>query len=102
MAKPAETRATEPDELKGWEEIASFLGQPVSLAQRWVDSGLPVEKRGRYVYSSRAKLNAWLGRETAGEPVQIATGEPDLTSELERGLAFARKQKRQPRSRRDA
>jgi hypothetical protein len=102
MVKQTKTKATEPDELKGWQEIASFLGQPVSLAERWADSGMPVEKRGRHVYSSRARLNAWLGRETAGEPVQIATGERDLTSELERGLAFVRKQKPQPpRSRRD-
>ena len=101
MVKPTETKADEPDELKGWHEISSFLGQPVALAQRWADSGMPVEKRGRYVYSSRAKLNAWLGREATGEPVQIATGERDLTSELERGLAFVRTQKRQPQSRRD-
>ncbi|MBO0912044.1 MAG: hypothetical protein J2P13_09640, partial [Acidobacteria bacterium] len=66
------------------------------------DSGMPVEKRGRYVYSSRAKLSAWLGREAAGGPVEIATGKPDLTSELERGLSFVRRQKRQPHSRRAA
>jgi len=94
MAKPATPKATAPDELKGWHEIASFLGQPISIAQRWADSGMPVEKRGRYVYSSRAKLNAWLGREAAGEPVEIATGQQDLTSELERGLSFVRQQKR--------
>ncbi|MBO0911460.1 MAG: hypothetical protein J2P13_06670, partial [Acidobacteria bacterium] len=82
MAKPTRTKANEPDELKGWNEIASFLGQPVSVAERWADSGMPVEKRGRYVYSSRGKLSAWLGREAAGGPVEIATGKPDLTSEL--------------------
>jgi hypothetical protein len=101
MVKPTDAKA-EPDELKGWHEIASFLGQPVSLVQRWADSGMPVEKRGRYVYSSRARLNAWLRREAVGEPVQIATGERDLTSALERGLEFVRKQKRQPHSRRNA
>jgi len=102
MVKATETKPNAPDELKGWHEIASFLGQPVSIAQRWADSGMPVEKRGRYVYSSRARLNAWLGREAAGEPVQIATGERDLTSELERGMAFVRNQKRPPHSRRIA
>jgi len=83
------------DDLKGWQQIATFLGQPVSVAQRWADSGMPVEKRGRYVYSSREELNRWLGRESAGEPVQIATDETDLSAELKRGLSFVRKQSRE-------
>ena len=85
----------EPDMLKGWQQIAAFLGQPVSVAQRWADSGMPVEKRGRYVYSSGEELNRWLGRESAGEPVQIATDETDLSAELKRGLLFVRKQTRE-------
>ena len=84
----------ESDALKGWQEIAAFLGQPLSVAQRWADSGMPVEKRGRYVYSSREQLNRWLGRESAGEPVQIATDETDLSAELKRGLLFVRKESR--------
>src|SRR6266581_4943205 len=80
------------DALKGWQQIAAFLGQPVSVAQRWADSGMPVEKRGRYVYSSREELNRWLGRESTGEPVQIATARTDLSAELKRGLSFVRKQ----------
>jgi hypothetical protein len=84
----------ESDALKGWQEIAAFLGQPLSVAQRWADSGMPVEKRGRYVYSSREQLNRWLGRESAGEPVQIATDETDLSAELKRGLSFVRKESR--------
>ena len=84
----------EPGALKGWQQIAAFLGQPVSVAQRWADSGMPVEKRGRYVYSSREELNRWLGRESAGEPVQIATDETDLSAELKRGLSFVWKQRR--------
>ena len=84
-------RETESDELKGWREIAGFLGQPVSVAQRWADSGMPVEKRGRSVYSSRPALNQWLGRESAGEPLQIASEKTDLSAELKRGLSFVRK-----------
>src|SRR5260370_31765416 len=80
------------DLLKGWQQIAAFLGQPVSVAQRWAESGMPVEKRGRYVYSSREDLNRWLGRESTGGPVQIATASTDLNSELKRGLNFIRKQ----------
>jgi hypothetical protein len=80
----------EPDALKGWQQIAAFLGQPVSVAQRWADSGMPVKKQGRYVVSSREELNRWLGRESAGEPVQIATEQTDLSAELKRGLSFIR------------
>ncbi len=93
MPKRKESEA-EPDLLKGWQQIASFLGQPVSVAQRWATDGMPVRKQGRYVETSREELNRWLGRESAGEPVQIATEETDLGSELKRGLSFVRKQSR--------
>ena len=82
----------EPDILKGWQQIAALLGQPVSVAQRWATEGMPVKRQGRYVESSRKELNTWLGRESAGEPVQIATEGTDLGAELKRGLAFVRKQ----------
>ena len=83
---------TESDVLKGWQQIAAFLGQPLSVAQRWAHSGMPVQRKGRYVYASREELNRWLGRESAGEPVQITTEATDLSSELRRGLSFVRKQ----------
>jgi hypothetical protein len=93
MAKSSEqAQKSESDLLKGWQPIAAFLGQPVSVAQRWAASGMPVEKRGRYVYSSREDLNRWLGRESTGGHVQIATASTDLSSELKRGLNFIRKQ----------
>ena len=81
----------EPDVLKGWQQIAAFLGQPVSVAQRWATDGMPVRKQGRYVQSTREELNRWLGRESAGEPVQIATETVDLAADLRRGLAYVRK-----------
>ncbi len=102
MAKTGKKKGHESEVLKGWRQIASFLGQTVSVAQRWADSGMPVEKRGRYVYSSRDELNRWLGRESAGEPIQIATAETDLSAELKRGLSFVRKQRRSPRGERAA
>jgi len=83
---------TEPDILKGWQQIAAFLGQPLSVAQRWATEGMPIKRQGRYVESSRKELNGWLGRESAGEPVQIAAEGADLGAELKRGLAFVRKQ----------
>lgn len=91
MAK-ALKRNNEYDSLKGWREIAGFLGQPVSVAQRWVDSGMPVQRRGRYVYGSREELKRWLSRESSQEPVQIVTEDIDLESELRRGLGYLRKQ----------
>jgi phage terminase Nu1 subunit (DNA packaging protein) len=88
-SKKSQTK-TESEPLKGWREIATFLGQPVSVAQRWAETGMPVQKRGRNVYSSREELNRWLGRESAGEPVHIATDDIDLSSELKRGLSHVR------------
>jgi hypothetical protein len=77
------------DLLKGWQQIALFLGQPVSVVQRWAHEGMPVKREGRFVTTSRAELNQWLGRES-GEPVHVATPETDLSAELKRGLARAR------------
>ena|ERR1700730_1611516 len=77
--------------LDGWQEIAAFLGQPSSVAQRWAKSGMPVTHDGRRVHASPDDLNRWLGRESAGEPVQIATESADLASELKRGLSLVRK-----------
>jgi len=89
MAKRKKPEA-EPDILKGWKQIAAFLGQPVPVAQRWAAEGMPAKRQGRYVESSREELNHWLGRESAGEPVQIATEDTDLSAELKRGLSFVR------------
>jgi hypothetical protein len=76
--------------LKGWQQIATFLGQPLSVAQRWTRSGMPVTRQGRKVYAAPEELNHWLGREAA-EPVQIASENTDLSSELKRGLSYVRK-----------
>lgn len=77
--------------LSGWQQIAAFLGQPVSVAQRWAKSGMPVIHEGRRVQASPDELSRWLGSQSAGEPIQIATETPDLTSELKRGLSYVRK-----------
>jgi hypothetical protein len=98
MAKRKKPK-TEPDLLKGWQQIAAFLGQPVSVAQRWANDGMPVRKQGRYIETTREELNRWLGRESAGEPVQIATSETDLSAELKRGLSFVQKQSREHKKR---
>jgi phage terminase Nu1 subunit (DNA packaging protein) len=84
-------RKNESSSLKGWHEIADFLGQPTSVVQRWAKSGIPVTREGRRVHASPDELNRWLVDESAGEPVQIATDSTDLGAELKRGLSFVRK-----------
>ena len=72
--------------LKGWNQIAGFMGQPVSVVQRWAKSGTPVTREGRFVIASPKELSQWLQRESGGEPVHMVSKETDLKSELERGL----------------
>jgi hypothetical protein len=83
--------------LKGWKEIAEFLGQPISVAQRWATTGMPVTRQGRFVVATPEELNKWLGKES-GEPVHVATNDTDLSAELKRGLSHVRKEHRRPRA----
>jgi hypothetical protein len=66
-----------------WERLAP--DRPISVAERQAKSGMPVTREGGRVRASAEDLNRWLGRESAGEPVQITTESADLTSELKRG-----------------
>jgi hypothetical protein len=86
------TDSTQSEELKGWSQIATFLGEPVSVVQRWASEGMPLQRQGRFVATTKKKLNDWIGRET-GKPVHVATGNADLTSELKRAVSFARREK---------
>lgn len=85
----------QPEALKGWKQIAKFLGEPVSVVKRWASEGMPVSEQGRFVTTTAAQLNSWLSRES-GKPVQVATFQSDLTSELKRGIAFLQKAKKDP------
>jgi phage terminase Nu1 subunit (DNA packaging protein) len=87
------TRKTQPQTLKGWKQIAEFLGEPVSVVQRWATEGMPVLKEGRFVSTSPEQLNSWLGRES-GKPVHVVTPDEDLMSELKREVAFVRHRKK--------
>lgn len=80
----------QPEVLKGWKEIARYLGERVSVVQRWATEGMPVTKQGRAISTTPAQLNEWLAR-VSKKPVHIVTPESDLTAELKRGLAFAKK-----------
>lgn len=91
-AKKAAAPKDEPAILKGWKEIASFLGEPISVVERWAHEGMPVRREGRFVSTTPAELNAWMGKES-GKPVHVATENTDLTGELKRGLSFVRHDK---------
>jgi hypothetical protein len=80
--------------LKGWGEIAEFLGQTPSVAQRWQNEGMPVTREGRFVHASPEELTAWVGTERGKkEPVHIATEGEDLVADLKQGLSYVRQQK---------
>jgi hypothetical protein len=91
--KKRKAPTTELETLKGWQQIAAFLGEPTSVVQRWSSDGMPVRKQGRYVETTPDELNAWLGKES-GKPVHVATEDADLTAELKRGLSFVRAEKK--------
>lgn len=93
-AKDTSKTRSQPETLKGWQQIADFLGEPVSVAQRWESEGMPVAREGRSVTSTPERLNTWLGR-LSDKPVHIATPDTDLAAELKRGIAFAEKAKKQ-------
>jgi hypothetical protein len=84
-------RPSSPARLKGWSEIAQFLGQPVAVAQRWAKSGMPVRREGRFVTALTNELSQYLGREAGlNVPVRIPTGDTDLSTELKRALSHTR------------
>jgi hypothetical protein len=80
------------DQLKGWQQIAAFLGEPTSVVQRWAAEGMPVHREGRFVTTTVTELNNWMGKES-GKPVHVATENTDLTSELKRAVSFARRER---------
>jgi hypothetical protein len=81
--------------LKGWGKIAEFLGQTVSVAQRWQKSRMPVTRDGRSIYASPEELTAWVGTERGlKEPIHIASEGDDLLGDLKQGLLYVRKQQK--------
>jgi hypothetical protein len=92
VPKHGKHSATQTETLKGWQQIAAFLGEPVSVVQRWASEGMPVHREGRFVATSPKELNVWLGEES-GKPVHAAVETTDLTAELKRGLSYVRNEK---------
>jgi len=71
MPKSGKQNATQSEALRGWQRISAFLDEPVSVVQRWASEGMHVHREGRFVATSPAELNAWLGEESA-KPVHAA------------------------------
>jgi len=89
--RPTPKQKARPDGLKGWTQIAHFLGQPVAVAQRWARSGMPVVRGGRFMTASPEELSRYLGREAGLDvPVHIASESMDLSADLKRALSYAR------------
>jgi hypothetical protein len=103
--KPKSKSATSPTkallsksvELRGWPEIARFLGMPNSTAQRWAKEGMPVRRESRNVVASPEELNQWLQR-TSGEAagVHVVTPGSDLLRDLRASLAVQKSSKNSP------
>ena len=76
---PRRSRNESPDLLRGWRVIAMYLGMPISTAQRWAKSGMPVTRSGRNVVASRSRLELWLNRESGiHRPAQLPDNKPNL------------------------
>jgi hypothetical protein len=90
MPKARKPKATQSQILKGWQQIATFLGEPGSVVQRWASEGMPVHRQGRFISTTPDELNAWLGKES-GKPVHVATEQSDLAAELRRGLSYVKR-----------
>lgn len=88
----AKQETTIPALLKGWQAISDFLGEPVSVVERWAKEGMPVHRESRRVTSSPQELNSWMEK-VSGKPVHVATETADLSAELKRGLKFVRQEK---------
>jgi hypothetical protein len=90
-SRPAPKANVQSKGLKGWAQIAQFLGQPIAVAQRWARSGMPVKRDGRFMTASPEELSRYLGREAGLDvPVHIASEEMDLSADLKRALSYAR------------
>jgi len=59
-------RGPERQQLRGWQQVGAFLGQPISIVQRWAKEGMPVRKKGRVVTAATEELDRWLEQEARG------------------------------------
>jgi hypothetical protein len=72
--------ASRPEILKGMRQIVFFLGEPISVVQRWANEGMPVQRQVRFVATPPKELDDWLGQQS-GKPVRVAMETGALTEE---------------------
>ena len=97
MAK-AKKEEPKPDILKGWAAIAQYLGQPVSVVQRWSNEGMPVTKEGRYVHAVPEEITQWIGNDSGkGRLVRIASENENLADDLKKALSYVREEQKKVR-----
>ena len=90
MPRP-KAKPTPPPGLRGWKQIAEFMGLPQSTVQRWALEGMPVTRVGRNVTAVPEELNRWLDRNTGQrQDVHIATESADLAGDLKKALALVK------------
>jgi hypothetical protein len=93
MAKK-KTIPSQPVKLKGWKEIAKFLGTSPASAQTWVEKGMPVQREGRFTVADPAEVQAWVGQQShMPKPAHILTNETDLAAALKESLAVTKRKK---------
>jgi hypothetical protein len=86
--------------LKGWKNIAAYLGIPPGTAQRWAKDEMPVRREGRFTVAEPKELSAWLGREShMSGPARILTGDTDVAGALKESIAAMRKAGKKPQAR---
>ncbi len=94
MRKRHHAAAAAPETLKGWKAIADFMGQPLTVVERWAHEGMPVGRQGRYTTARPAELSAWVARETgAHAPVHIGD-DRDFRDELRASITEAKRERR--------
>jgi phage terminase Nu1 subunit (DNA packaging protein) len=90
----AKTKEKAAGTLKGWAEIARFLGLTPASAQRWAKEGMPVKKVGRFTVADPAELQAWLGRESHMKaPAHVMTEDADIAAALKESISVAKGKK---------
>jgi len=63
-SRPRSEAQGQPEVLKGWKQIAGFLGEPVSVVQRWSATGMPVRREWQFVSITPTELNDWLAQQS--------------------------------------
>ena len=83
--------SSEVELLRGWKNIAAYLGIPTGTAQRWAKDGMPVRREAPSTVADPKELSAWLGREShMPGPAQVMTGQVDMGNALKESIAAMR------------